>query len=72
MKSNKPASPDQSTSSLPEIRSSETWGGSVDDHRSSRRERLLPIVADELAAAGHPDLELAKSIAEKVAQLYEN
>jgi hypothetical protein len=57
---------------LPEIRSSETWGGSVDDHRSSRRERLLPIIADELAAAGHPDLELAKSIAEKVAQLYED
>ena len=72
MKSNKPELPGESTSSLAEIYPSEIWGGSVDDHRSSRRERLLPIIADELAAAGHHDLELAKRIAEKVAQLYED
>ena len=72
MTSNNPQDPDQSTSSLPEIHPSESWGGSVDDHRSSRRERLLPIIADELAAAGHHDLELAKRIAQKVAQFYED
>jgi hypothetical protein len=68
MKSDKPAFPDEST----EVHPSEIWGGSVDDHRSSRRERLLPIIADELAAAGHHDLELAKRIAQKVAQFYED
>ena len=57
---------------MPEIHPSESWGGSVDDHRSSRRERLLPIIGDELAAAGHHDLELAKRIAQKVAQFYED
>jgi hypothetical protein len=72
MTSNNPQDPDQSTSSLPEIHPSKSWGGSVDDHRSSRRERLLPIIADELAAAGHHDLELAKRIAQKVAQFYED
>ena len=72
MKSNKPAFPDESTSRSGEIYPSEIWGGSVDDHRSSCRERLLPIIADELAAAGHQDLELAKRIAEKVVRLYED
>jgi len=72
MTSNNPQDPDQSTSCLPEIHPSKSWGGSVDDHRSSRRERLLPIIADELAAAGHHDLELAKRIAQKVAQVYED
>jgi hypothetical protein len=68
MKSDKPAFPDESTA----IHPSEIWGGSVDDHRSSRRERLLPLIADELAAAGHHDLKLAKRIAEKVVRLYED
>ena len=71
MKSNKPAPPGESTSRSAEITPSRIWGGSIEDHCSSRRERLLPIIADELAAAGHHDLELAKRIAEKVAQLYE-
>jgi hypothetical protein len=72
MKSDKPAVPGESASSSAEIHPSEIWGGSVDDHRSSCRERLLPIIADELAAAGHQDLELAKRIAEKVVRLYED
>jgi hypothetical protein len=72
VKSKKPAPSGESTSRSAGIRPSEIWGGSVDDHRSSRRERLLPIIADELAAAGHHDLELAKRIAEKVVQLYED
>lgn len=72
MKSNTPEEPDHSTSSLPEIHPSEIWGGSVDDHGSSRRERLLALINDELTAAGHHDLELAKRIAEKVAHLYDD
>jgi hypothetical protein len=68
MKSDKPAFPDEST----EVHPSEIWGGSVDDHRSSRRERLLPLIADELAAAGHRNLKLAQRIAEKVVRLYED
>jgi hypothetical protein len=72
MKSDKPAVPGESVSSSAEIHPSEIWGGSVDDHRSSLRERLLPLIADELAAAGHHNLELAKRIAEKVGQLYED
>jgi hypothetical protein len=72
MKSNTPEHPHQSTSGLPEIHPSKTWGGSVDDHRSSRRDRLLALIDDELTAAGHHDLELAKRLAEKVARLYDD
>jgi hypothetical protein len=71
MQSNKPASAGESPSTSTAISPSEIWGGSIDDHRSSRRDRLLPIIANELAAAGHHDIELAKRIAEKVVQLYE-
>ena len=72
VKSKKPASPGESTSRLAGITPSDIWGGSIEDYRSSRRERLLAIIANELAAAGHHDLELAKRIAEKVVQLYED
>lgn len=61
----------ENTSRLAGITPSDIWGGSIEDHRSTRRERLLTIIADELATAGHQDVELAKRIAEKVAQLYE-
>ena len=72
MNSNTPEHPDQSASSLPEIHPSPLWGGSVDDHRASRRDRLLALIDNELAAAGHHDVELAKRIAEKVAHLYDD
>ncbi len=72
MISHKPEFPDESTFRSGEIHPSEIWGESVDDHRSSRRERSLPIIADELAAAGRHHLELAKRIAEKVAQFYQD
>jgi hypothetical protein len=71
MTSDKPGHPGESTSDLPEIHPSPIWGGSTDDHRASRRDRLLALIDDELAAAGHRDVGLAKRIAEKVARLYE-
>ena len=72
MKSNTPEHRQENTSSLPDIHPSPIWGGSVDDHRFSRRDRLLALINDELTAAGHHGIELAKRIAEKVAHRYDN